>query len=97
MISKDTPIWQLTLGQLLEALEANTSQGVPAVDHATDQPRYVYGYKGIASIFGCSVPTAARIKMSGKIDRAIKQVGRKIIVDVDLALELAAGKNGGRK
>ena len=39
--------------------------------------------------FRCSLPTANRIKQSGKINRAITQVGRKIIVDADLALELA--------
>ena len=42
-------------------------------------------------------PTANRIKKSGKIDKAITQIGRKIIVDVELALELAGKKTGGRK
>ena len=37
-----------------------------------------------------------RIKQSGKINRAITQIGRKIIVDADLALELAGRKTGGR-
>ena len=40
--------------------------------------------------FGCSIPTANRIKRSGIIDGAITQVGRKIVIDADLALELAA-------
>ena len=31
-----------------------------------------------------------------KINRAITQIGRKIIVDVDLALELAGRKTGGQ-
>ena len=52
--------------------------------------KYVYGILGIAKLFGCSLPTANRIKKSGKIDRAI-------IVDVELALELAGKKTGGRK
>jgi len=56
----------------------------------------VYGLAGIARLFGCSLPTANRIKQSGKINRAITQVGRKIIVDADLALELAGRKMGGR-
>ena len=43
-----------------------------------------------------SLPTANRIKQSGKINRAITQVGRKIIVDADLALELAGRKTGGQ-
>lgn len=34
---------------------------------------------------------------SGKIDRAITQIGRKIIVDADMALELAGHKSGGRR
>ncbi len=40
-------------------------------------------------MFGCSVPTANRIKKSGVIDKAITQIGRKIVVDADLALSLA--------
>ena len=50
-----------------------------------------------AKLFGCSLPTANRIKKSGKIDKAITQIGRKIIVNVELALELAGKKTGGRK
>ena len=41
--------------------------------------------------------TANRIKKSGKIDKAITQIGRKIIIDAELALELAGKKTGGRK
>lgn len=64
----------------------------------TDTERkYVYGILGIAKLFGCSLPTANRIKKSGKIDKATTQIGRKIIVDVELALELAGKKTGGRK
>ena len=55
------------------------------------------GILGIAKLFGCSLPTANRIKKSGKIDKAITQIGRKIIVDAELALELAGKKTGGRK
>jgi hypothetical protein len=43
------------------------------------------------------MPTAHRIKKNGKIDGAITQIGRKIIVDAELALELAGRKTGGRK
>ena len=50
----------------------------------------VYGIAGIAQIFGCSIPTASRIKKSGIINDAITQVGRKIVVNADKALELAS-------
>ena len=53
------------------------------------QKRTYYGIEGIAQVFGCSVPTANRIKRSGIIDAAITQIGRKIIVDADMALALA--------
>lgn len=48
----------------------------------------VHGIDGLAELFGCSKPTAQRIKSSGVIDKAIYQVGRTITVDADLALEL---------
>ena len=57
-------------------------------DRNTDK-HYVYGLAGIARLFGCSIPTANRIKKSGVIDKAITQCGRKIIVDSKLALQLA--------
>ena len=64
----------------------------------TDTERkFVFGILGFAKLFGCSLPTANRIKKSGKIDKAITQIGRKIIVDAELALELAGKKTGGRK
>lgn len=73
-----------------------TSGETAKVSSSKEERRYVYGLAGIARLFGCSLPTANRIKQSGKINRAITQVGRKIIVDADLALELAGRKTGGR-
>ncbi|MEG1763321.1 MAG: DUF3853 family protein [Bacteroidales bacterium] len=61
------------------------------------QPTYVYGQKGIAELFHCSIPTASRILASGKIAPAVSQIGRKIVVDVDMALFYSKQKNGGRK
>lgn len=69
----------------------------PSYVVADNSKKYVYGIRGIAELFGCSMPTANRIKQSGKIDKAITQIGRKIIVDAELALELAGRKTGGRR
>lgn len=75
----------------------STSMVSTKASSSKEEKRYVYGLlAGIARLFGCSLPTANRIKQSGKINRAITQVGRKIIVDADLALELAGRKTGGR-
>ena len=76
----------------LQESEVKTAQSAPG-----KEKKYVYGICGIARLFGCSMPTANRIKKSGRIDRAITQIGRKIIVDADMALELAGRKSGGRR
>ena len=70
------------------------TQPQPVTDTSS---KYGYGIPGIAKRFGCSLPTAKRIKKSGRIDKAITQIGRKIIVDAELAIELAGKKTGGRK
>ena len=92
------PVWQMTGEELLFlAQHGNMStNGETAKASSIEEKRHVCGLAGIARLFGCSLPTANRIKQSGKINRAITQVGRKIIVDADLALELAGRKTGGR-
>ena len=92
------PVWQMTGEELLFlARHGNMStNGETAKASSKEEKRYVYGLAGIARLFGCSLPTANRIKQSGKINRAITQVSRKIIVDAELALELAGRKTGGR-
>lgn len=92
------PVWQMTGEELLFlAQHGNMStSGETGKASSKEEKRYVYGLVGIARLFGCSLPTANRIKQSGKINRAITQIGRKIIVDADLALELAGRKIGGR-
>ena len=80
----------------IEALEKKLSEMTDAVRQLSDkidekkpsERKYVYGIKGIASLFGCSIATAQRIKSSGEIDGAIKQRNRRIIVDAEKALQL---------
>ena len=64
-----------------------------AVEKAPEQTkRLVYGISGIAQLFNCSMTTANRIKASGRIDDAITQHGRIIVVDADKALVLFNNK-----
>lgn len=86
---KEKPIFSLTGAEfillqrsLFNNLEENKN------DTLNDTRKYAYGIRGISKIFDCSVSTANRIKKSGVIDEAIIQNGRKIIIDVDQALEL---------
>ena len=89
------PVWQMTGEEFLFLSRHASVQAEAQPQPTTDTERkYVYGILGIAKLFGCSLPTANRIKKSGKIDT---QIGRKIIVDAELALELAGKKTGGRR
>lgn len=85
-VTDSTPVAMLTVGQLRRIFE----QKEEATPIRAEKDRYVYGYAGIAQLFNCSIPTAAKIKLSGTIDGAVKQIGRKIIVDSEKALELAS-------
>lgn len=75
---------QMTIDEYMEMREKKE------LKEASARPRnLVYGLEGIKQLFGCSTTTAWRIKNSDWIRQAITQVGRKIVVDADLALELA--------
>lgn len=88
------PVWQMTGEELLflSRQTAHTDSHPDSVKEIPTEKRYVYGIAGLCEIFGCSKPTAIRIKKSGRIDKAITQVGRKIVIDVELALQLASSK-----
>ncbi|MDR2040600.1 MAG: DUF3853 family protein [Bacteroidales bacterium] len=86
----------LTVGQLKHIFGQQFVSN-PVQSNPDKEKRYVYDIGGIARLFNCSSPTANRIKKSGKINAAIKLIGRKIIVDAGLALELAGRKEGGRR
>lgn len=86
MIDPNTRIIDLTVADLMEIIGKEAT--VTTDNSQTIERRLVYGIAGIAQIFNCSMTTANRIKQSGKIDKAITQYGRKIVVDADLALEL---------
>ena len=89
------PVWQMTGEEFIFLSKHASRQTETQPQPVTDTERkYVYGILGIAKLFGCSLPTANRIKKSGKIDKAITQIGRKIIVNVELTLELAGKKTG---
>lgn len=77
----DTRISDLTVGELLDILDGRYSV-------RGRSPKTVFGLDGIAELYGCSKTTAARMKKSGILDDAITQIGRKIIIDVNKALDI---------
>ena len=89
----------LTVQELMDLLINIITEYVPQLQEQKESPktldnkRYVYGLQGLANLLNCSKVTASRIKQSGKIDKAISQYGKKIIIDADLALELLSKVN----
>lgn len=90
MIDKNTPVWQLTVGELISIIDKKTdneaSQEKKIV--AEEIERYAHGLRGLAELIGCSKNHAAKLKSEGVFDGAIIQRGRKIIIDKQKALEL---------
>lgn len=87
--SIDTPIWQLSVRELIEILDNNsTLLKNPIEENRKDAPNYVYGIAGLARLLGCSKGHASKLKAEGLFDEAIIQNGRKIIIDSEKALEL---------
>jgi hypothetical protein len=90
-----------TLDEFIEALRqglglAAVSEPDKEVDDQTKK-HFVYGLKGLASLLGCSVATAARIKKSGTIDAAISQCGKIIVIDADLCIDIMKVKKNKRR
>jgi hypothetical protein len=86
-INPNTRIIDLTVGELVDLIRETTAAATAS--QPEQKPKNLeYGIAGIARIFNCSMATANRIKASGKIDKAITQTGRIIVIDVDRALQL---------
>ena len=83
----DKPIWQLNGHEFFQLMRESLNE-FPSEKDNEPRKRFVFGLEGIRDLFGCSKSTAERIKQSGIIDKAIKQVKRTIVVDAELALEL---------
>lgn len=83
----------MTAGQLADFLKSGPSPVQASEPSAPRGKRYVYGLKGIQELFHCCSLTAQRYK-NGVIAGAVRQYGRKIVVDADLALELFNAAKG---
>jgi hypothetical protein len=93
----DKPVWQMTGAEFLELSrqQSPTPEEPPHESEHPKVPKYVYGMNGLAQLLGCSIATAHRIKASGIIKDAITQIGRKIIIDQEKAIELISKRKRG--
>lgn len=90
-INDATRIIDLTVGQLEDLTRAWVrSEVASAKGTSEDRPNktYVYGLKGLARIIGCSITTACKINTSGVVDAARTRMGKLLIYDADLVMEL---------
>ena len=90
----DTRIIDLTLGELMDAVEQRVRATIAAEQPTKSETdgKFVYGLKGLANLLGCSKTTAARLKASGDYDEAITQIGALLIINADRVIEIARAK-----
>ena len=86
------PLYTLTVGEFFQMMEdfvqrANSSKDTITTEADKPTGRLVYGLAGIEELFHVSHKTAQYYK-DHIICEAVRQNGRKIITDVDLALKL---------
>lgn len=90
-LNLDQPLWKLTVGEFLELQNEQAAGGCHQTQESVPAKRYVYGLSGIRNLLNVSHVTAQRLK-DGILKPAVRQCGRKIIVDAEMALELFGGK-----
>ena len=103
-MEKNKTILNLTVREFIEVLQEGLGFSSPMVtdeqqmmqQNTRVQKHYVYGLKGLCTLLGCSLSTAARIKKSGAIDAATSQRGKIIVFDADLVLDLLSVKRNNR-
>lgn len=86
-ITETTPVAMLTVGQLRDFLGIAKQDDRPREPPKNEEKRLVYGLQGIQRLFNVSHVTAQRYKDTF-LAPAVSQQGRKIVVDVEKALQL---------
>jgi hypothetical protein len=83
----ETPIAALTVLQFMELLDKHRSPEPTTAQPIDYTQGYAYGLRGIRQLFGVSHATAQRYKNTF-LKPAVRQNGRKIVIDKAKALEL---------
>jgi hypothetical protein len=90
-LKDETPIVMINVGELKEIIR-KTAKNEDNKNKKAVNKQFVYGLEGIRKLFNVSHATAQRYKNT-LLKEAISQQGRKIIVDVEKALDLFAKNN----
>lgn len=93
-MNASTPIWQLTVGELMELIQrchdANEKKKTAVQPPKYDRP--IHGIEGLAEFLGISKGKAMSLRRSGKIDQATTQLGRRLVFDPEKLMKLLEGK-----
>jgi len=90
----NTPVWQLTAGELIDFIACHFKQEQPKEQEQTTHgwkiEDCVYGVAGVSKLLGCSRTMVYEYRKQGWLEPAIRQFsnGRKIVCNAPLALEL---------
>lgn len=86
----EKPFFSMTGSEILQ-LFGTIAESKTITQDFTDK-KYVYGIRGLANLLGCGKTNAQKVKSSGIIDEAVYQIGQRIIIDSEKALELIKNK-----
>lgn len=97
-IDKDTPVWQLTLGELIYSIKQSLPPQVFSSDknsseNTINDEDYITGLKNLARFLKISYSQAWKMKKKGLFDDAIIQVNRTIFIHKKKAIEILAEQN----
>ena len=91
----DKPVWQMTGEELLFLAQHGKTHDegeITVKSSAKELKHFVYGLAGLALLFGCSLPTANRIKQSGKS----LEPSRKLVEKSSLMQNLLSNSQGAK-
>lgn len=86
MDNLDKPLFSLTVAEFEALLQKNASAVMP-VQVQKDEPRLVYGLRGLRQLLNVSHTTAQKMKDSEALKGCFSQAGKKLIFDADMVLE----------
>jgi hypothetical protein len=88
ILSGATLVKELTVEEFRGLFEITKQQTqLETVTHSNNEPKFIYGIKGLAKFLGCTPQTAQKIKNSGRIsyvqvERTIVFEKQKILVEL---------------
>ena len=85
-------IFELTVSEFIELLKQE--QPAPMPEQKTE-PKMLYSIRELAEFLQCSIPTAQKIKNSGRIP--FSQTGRKVVFDGNAVLNALSVKMKGHR